>query len=192
MDTRAETGFYRFIDERMANYKNPWNTLRSYLDVLNPLVQKVKKPFSEMGYDDLVCVLKDWQQNHLEATAHGRKCKLKAFFRWESGDKDDLRVKNITSGSYVSPVTLDDLLTEFPLLALPLLMISRCFRQSRQIERTYTTSARRCHHSRHSTRFRYKFIRQIFFSDKDRHIHATIAAIVIINVKSHKCPRIPR
>ena len=104
--------FDKFIDERMANYKNPWNTLRSYLDVLNPLVQKVKKPFSEMGYDDLVCVLKDWQQNHSEATAHGRKCKLKAFFRWESGDKDDVRVKNITSGSYVSPVTLDDLLTE--------------------------------------------------------------------------------
>ena len=65
-----------------------------------------------MGYDDFVCVLKDRQQNHSEATAHGRKCKLKAFFRWESGDKDDWRVRNITSGSYVSPVTLDDLLTE--------------------------------------------------------------------------------
>jgi site-specific recombinase XerD len=104
--------FDRFIDERIANYKNPWNTLKSYVNMLNHIVKNLKKPFSQMTYEDLIPVLKEWQENHSESSVHGRKCKLKAFFRWESGNKDDPRVRNITSGSYVSPITLDDLLTE--------------------------------------------------------------------------------
>ncbi|MBU7011777.1 MAG: hypothetical protein HXS46_13900, partial [Theionarchaea archaeon] len=53
--------FERFIRERYANYKNPENTLRSYLDLLNQVVFKIKKPFSEITYDDLVPLLAEWQ-----------------------------------------------------------------------------------------------------------------------------------
>jgi integrase len=110
--------FNKFISERYANYKNPENTLRSYLDLLNQLVLKIKKPFSEIIYDDLIPVLAEWQKSYSEATLHGRKCKLKAFFRWESGDKNDPRVENIRSGGYVSPVTIHDLLTDDEILKL--------------------------------------------------------------------------
>ena len=104
--------FNKFISERYANYKNPENTLRSYLDLLNQLVLKIKKPFSEITYDDLIPVLAEWQKSYSKATIHGRKCKLKAFFRWESGDKNDPRVEKVRSGGYVSPVTIHDLLTD--------------------------------------------------------------------------------
>ena len=104
--------FDRFVRERYANYKNPENTLRSYLDLLNQVVLRIKKPFSEITYDDLVTLLMEWQQKYGKATMHGRKCKLKAFLRWESGDKHDPRVEKIRSGGYVSPVTIHDLLTD--------------------------------------------------------------------------------
>jgi site-specific recombinase XerD len=104
--------FNRFLRERYANYKNPINTLRSYLDTLNRLVEEIKKPFSEITYDDLIPVLERWQNEFSSATIHGRKAKLKAFLRWESGNKRDPRVEKIRSGSYVSPITLHDLLTE--------------------------------------------------------------------------------
>ena len=104
--------FDRFIDERYANYKKPENTLRSYLDLLNQIVLKIKKPFTDIEYDDLIPLLREWQIKYGKATIHGRKCKLKAFFRWESGDKNDPRVEKIRSGGYVSPVTIHDLLTD--------------------------------------------------------------------------------
>ena len=110
--------FERFIRERYANYKNPENTLRSYLDLLNQVVFKIKKPFSEITYDDLVPLLAEWQRAYAKSTLHGRKCKLKAFFRWESGDKNDSRVDKIRSGGYVSPVTIHDLLTDGEIVKL--------------------------------------------------------------------------
>lgn len=72
----------------------------------------VKKPFSDMIYSDMAPVLRKWQEEHSEATVHGWKCKLKAFLRWGSGNKNDPRIEKIRSGSYVSPVTLRDLLTD--------------------------------------------------------------------------------
>jgi site-specific recombinase XerD len=116
-ETQIET-FERFISERYANYKNPENTLRSYLDLLNQIVLKVKKPFSEITYDDLLPLLKEWTEEYRESTLHGRRCKLKAFFRWESGDKNDPRVEKIRSGGYVSPVTIHDLLNDDEIIAL--------------------------------------------------------------------------
>lgn len=104
--------FDKFIEERYANYKNPENTLYSYLDLLNQLVLKIRKPFSEITYDDLMPLLMEWQEKYGKATMHGRKCKLKAFLRWESGNKHDPRVEKIRSGGYVSPVTIHDLLTD--------------------------------------------------------------------------------
>jgi integrase len=44
--------------------------------------------------------------------AHGWICKLKAFLKWESGNKNDPRAKKIRTGRYVSPVRIHDLLTE--------------------------------------------------------------------------------
>ena len=110
--------FEKFMGERYANYKKPENTLRSYLDLLNQVVKKVKKPFSEMVYEDLVPLLREWTEKYGESTLHGRRCKLKAFFRWESGDKNDPRVAKIRSGGYVSPVTIHDLLTDEEILKL--------------------------------------------------------------------------
>ncbi len=104
--------FDRFIEERHANFTNPENTLRSYLDLLNQLVLKIKKPFSDITYEDLVPLLREWQEEYGNTTMHGRKCKLKAFLRWESEDKHDPRVEKIRSGAYVSPVTIHDLLTD--------------------------------------------------------------------------------
>ena len=103
--------FDTFINERYANYEKPENTLRSYLDLLNQIVLEIKKPFSEITYEDLMPLLREWHEKYGKATIHGRKCKLKAFFRWESGDKNDPRVQKIRSGGYVSPVTIHDLLT---------------------------------------------------------------------------------
>ncbi|MBU7046337.1 MAG: tyrosine-type recombinase/integrase [Theionarchaea archaeon] len=57
-------------------------------------------------------MLREWQIKYGKATMHGRKCKLKAFFRWESGNKNDPRVEKIRSGGYVLPVTIHDLLTD--------------------------------------------------------------------------------
>ncbi|MBU7037063.1 MAG: hypothetical protein HXS52_03965 [Theionarchaea archaeon] len=71
--------FDKFIDERYASTRKPENTLRSYLDLLNQVVLKIKKPFSEITYDDLIPLLRDWQERYGKSTMHGRKCKLKAF-----------------------------------------------------------------------------------------------------------------
>jgi len=43
--TEQQKTFEKFMEERYANYKKPENTLRSYLDLLNQIVLKVKKPF---------------------------------------------------------------------------------------------------------------------------------------------------
>ena len=51
--------FNKFIEERYANYDNPKNTIRSYLDLLNQIVLKLKKPFSEITYEDLEPVLSE-------------------------------------------------------------------------------------------------------------------------------------
>jgi site-specific recombinase XerD len=110
--------FERFMEERYANYKKPENTLRSYLDLLNQIVFKIKKPFSEISYEDLIPLLREWTDNYGESTLHGRRCKLKAFFRWESGNKSDPRVAKIRSGGYVSPITIHDLLTDEEIVKL--------------------------------------------------------------------------
>ncbi|MBU7030793.1 MAG: tyrosine-type recombinase/integrase, partial [Theionarchaea archaeon] len=104
--------FEKFIKERYANYANPKNTVRSYLDLLNLIVLKIKKSFSEITYDDLEPLLSEWQEEYGKATLHGRRSKLKAFLRWESGNKHDPRAEKIRSGGYVSPVTIHDLLTD--------------------------------------------------------------------------------
>ena len=104
--------FERWLKERRANYKNPENTVRGYLDTLNSIVFHIKKPFSEMTADDLFPLLEKWESEFSQATVHGRKCKLKAFLRWESGNRHDPRAEKIRSGSYVSPITLSDLLTD--------------------------------------------------------------------------------
>jgi len=117
IEEQKET-FERFIEERYANYKRPENTLRSYLDLLNQIVLKIKKPFSDIAYDDLVPLLREWTGKYRESTLHGRRCKLKAFFRWESGNKSDPRVDKIRSGGYVSPVTIHDLLTDKEIMKL--------------------------------------------------------------------------
>ena len=57
-------------------------------------------------------LLREWTEKYGESTLHGRRCKLKAFFRWESGNKNDKRVDKIRSGGYVSPITIHDLLTD--------------------------------------------------------------------------------
>jgi hypothetical protein len=60
MDRRTKEVFEKFIRERYANYPNPKNTVCSYLDLLNQIVLKIKKPFSEITYDDLVLLLGEW------------------------------------------------------------------------------------------------------------------------------------
>ncbi|MGD2250695.1 MAG: tyrosine-type recombinase/integrase [Candidatus Methanofastidiosia archaeon] len=109
--------FETFVKERFANYANPTNTLLTYMAVLNHIVNRIKKPFSDITMDDLYPVLQEWQKNS-PATAHGWRSKLKAFLRWESGDKHDPRAEKIRSGAYVSPVTLHDLLTDDEIIQL--------------------------------------------------------------------------
>jgi hypothetical protein len=65
--------FNKFIDERYASTRNPENTLRCYLDLLNQIVLEIKKPFSEITYDDLIPLLKDWQKRYGKSTLHGGK-----------------------------------------------------------------------------------------------------------------------
>jgi len=110
--------FEKFIKERYAYFAKPKNTVRSYLDVLNQIVLKIKKPFSEITYGDLESVLSEWQEKYGKATLHGKRSKLKAFLRWESGNKHDPRAEKIRSGSYVSPVTIHDLLTDEEIMEL--------------------------------------------------------------------------
>jgi len=110
--------FEKFINERYANFTNPKNTVCSYLDVLNQIVSKIKKPFAEITYDDLVPLLGEWQEKYGKTTIHGKRCKLKAFLRWESGNKHDPRAEKIRSGRYVSPVTIHDLLTDEEIIEL--------------------------------------------------------------------------
>jgi hypothetical protein len=38
----------------------------------------IKKPFSEVEYEDLILLLKEWTDKYGESTFHGRRCKLKA------------------------------------------------------------------------------------------------------------------
>ena len=110
--------FDKFLEERYAKYRNPENTLFSYLDLLNQLVSRIKKPFSEITYEDLVRLLMEWHEKYGKATMHGRISKLKAFLRWESGNKHDPRVERIRSGRYESPVTIHDLLTDEEIIEL--------------------------------------------------------------------------
>ncbi len=63
-------------------------------------------------------LLSEWQEKYGKATLHGRRCKLKAFLRWESGNKHDPRAEKIRSGTYVSPVTIHDLLTDEEIMDL--------------------------------------------------------------------------
>ena len=104
--------FDKFVEERYANYRNPENTLCSYLDLLNQLVLDIKKPFSDITYEDLIPLLIKWQNQYEMSTLHGKKNKLKAFLRWESGNKHDTRVEKIRSCRYVSPITIHDLLID--------------------------------------------------------------------------------
>ena len=104
--------FRKFLSERLANYSNPANTIFGYLVALNHIVERVKKPFSDITFDDLQPILREWQGEISPASLHGWLLKIKAFLRWESGNKHDPRVEKIRSGSYVSPITLSDLLTE--------------------------------------------------------------------------------
>ena len=105
--------FIKFKNERYATYSKPEKTIKKYLHLLNTVVELSKKPFSEMTRDDILEFLRIWQESGWsETTLHGRKCKLKAFFRWESKNKHDPRVEDVRTGKYVSPITIDDLLTE--------------------------------------------------------------------------------
>lgn len=103
--------FREFMEERFANYANPGNTIVEYLSSLNHVVKQNKKPFSEVTFDDLRPILQKWQESS-PATVYGWRAKLRAFLRWESGNKHDPRAEKIRTGSYVSPITLNDLLTE--------------------------------------------------------------------------------
>lgn len=99
------------MEERFANFSNPRNTILLYLAVLNHVVEHIKKPFSDITVEDLIPILQEWQENS-SATVHGWRSKLRAFLRWESGDRHDPRAERIRAGTYVSPITLDDLLSE--------------------------------------------------------------------------------
>lgn len=109
--------FREFVEERFANYSNPSNTVLGYLATLNHVVERIKKPFSEITFDDLRPILQEWQENS-PATVHGWRGKLRAFLRWESGNKHDQRAEKIRAGNYVSPITLSDLLTEDEIIQL--------------------------------------------------------------------------
>jgi site-specific recombinase XerD len=110
--------FKEFVEERFANYSNPINTILGYLSALNHVVECNKKPFSEIAFNDLCPILQKWQAENSSATVHGWRGKLRAFLRWESGNKHDPRAEKIRAGDYVSPVTLNDLLTENEIVAL--------------------------------------------------------------------------
>jgi integrase len=71
-----------------------------------------------MVYEDLKPLLIGWPERHGKASLHGMKAKLKAFLRWESGNKHDPRAERIRTGSYVSPITIHDLLTDEEILIL--------------------------------------------------------------------------
>ncbi len=103
--------FDRFVRERLANYRKPQKTIEGYLNTLNKVTSKVKKPFSEITIEDLLPILESWQ-DFSSATVHSWRAKLRAFLRWESGNRHDPRAEKIRTTSYVSPITLDDLLTE--------------------------------------------------------------------------------
>ena len=103
--------FLQFVEEKEV-YSNKSNTLKSYLTTLNWVVLRIKKPFSDITFKDLIPLLKEWQQEYAATTVHTRKNRLSAFLRWESGNKHDLRAEKIHTGAFVSPVTLGDLLTD--------------------------------------------------------------------------------
>lgn len=103
-----QKAFRRFINERYAKFENPERTIKNYLHMLNLVVQVHKKPFSEITREDIFEVSRSWREkDYAKTTWHGRKCKLKAFFRWESGNKHDPRVEDIRAGRYVSTKTID-------------------------------------------------------------------------------------
>jgi len=104
--------FEDFITEKYANYEHPENTIRSYLDTLNRVVFEINKPFSDITINDLMPLLRKWNDNYAKTTVHGWRSKLKAFLRWESGNKHDPRAEKIRVGGYVSPITIHDLLTD--------------------------------------------------------------------------------
>lgn len=108
---KQQERFKEFVEERYANYSNPANTVLGYLAVLNHVVERYKKPFSEITVEDLFPILQEWQENS-PATVHGWRAKLRAFLRWESRNKHDGRAEKIKAGTYVSPITQEDLLTE--------------------------------------------------------------------------------
>jgi site-specific recombinase XerD len=111
--TEQRETFIRFKNERYANYSNPEETVKKYLYLLNSVVKLNKYPFAEMTRDDVLEVLRMWQQSGWsETTIHGRKCKLKVFLRWESRNKHGPRVEDTRAGKYISPITIGDLLTE--------------------------------------------------------------------------------
>lgn len=103
--------FEDFIRERYSNFRKPEPTISTYMDALNTVVAELKKPFSEMTYEDLQPILQKWHE-YSSATNYVYRSRLKAFLRWESENKHDPRAEKIRSGSYFSPITLDDLLTE--------------------------------------------------------------------------------
>ena len=72
--------FREFVEERFANYSSPSNTVLGYLAALNHVVERIKKPFSEITFDDLLPILQEWQENS-PATVHGWRGKLRAFLR---------------------------------------------------------------------------------------------------------------
>ncbi len=106
-----QESFRKFVNERIANYRNPIKTLFNYLDVLNKVAERIKKPFNDIEFEELVPILQEWE-NFSIATSHGFKSKLKSFLRWASKDKHYEVAQKIRTGSYVSPITNEDLLTD--------------------------------------------------------------------------------
>ena len=103
--------FKEFVREKMEANKKTHNTISNYLYTLSCIVIHVKEPFSKMTFEDSLPAREKWSKQS-PATAHGRKNKLKAFLRWESGNKHNERAEKIKSGNYFSLVPLDDLLTD--------------------------------------------------------------------------------
>lgn len=86
--------FETFVNEQFTNYPTPTKNVLSYLTLLNQVVESIKKPFSDMTMDDLDPLVQEWQEKS-SAIAHGWRCKLKEFLRWESGNKSDPRAEEI-------------------------------------------------------------------------------------------------
>ena len=42
-----------------------------YLDLLNQIVLKIKKPFTDIKYEDLIPFLREWQIKYGKSTMHG-------------------------------------------------------------------------------------------------------------------------